>query len=250
MGSSFRGAQMKKALFLLVTIMGSLFCISARETCHELPKPILVFDFGGVIAEADNDVLFAYLERALHLSRSEVVQVIERLRASRLQGVLEDQFWKDYALSANITLPENWMESLDAVKQSAVRPNQRMIELVKKLKSFGYRVALLSNVQKHQAKIVRDKGLYLYFDPLLFSCEIGVEKPNIEAYQILLQRLHAKANECIMIDDSPENIQAAQRIGMGTILFQSVESFQAELKRRNIPEEPRSSGSQFEVFFH
>jgi FMN phosphatase YigB (HAD superfamily) len=43
-----------------------------------------------------------------------------------------------------------------------------------------------------------------------------------------------------MIDDSSENIQSAQRLGMGTILFQSTDSFFAELKRRNIPEEQRN----------
>jgi HAD superfamily hydrolase (TIGR01509 family) len=234
------GIFMKNIIISLFVAAASLLCASGFAHEREHVKPILVFDFGGVIAEADHEVLYVYMEQALHLSRSDVLQVIGQLRESRTRGVPEDQFWKEYAISANIILPENWLESLDAVKQSAVRPNQRMIEEVKKLKALGYRIALLSNVQKPQAKIVRDKGLYLYFEPIVLSCEIGVEKPNVDAYQILLQRLHAKANECIMIDDSPENIQAAQRIGMGVILFQSVESFQAELKRRNIPEQPRS----------
>ena len=214
----------------------------------ELPKPILVFDFGGVIAEADNEVVFTYLERSLHLSRKDVLQVIAQLRESRLKGISEEQFWNEYSTSTNISLPEKWVESLAAVQQSAIRPNHRMIDMVKKLKGLGYRIALLSNVSKPQAKIVRETGLYLYFDPILLSCEIGVEKPNIEAYQILLQRLHATARDCIMIDDASENIQSAQRLGMGTILFQSTDAFFAELKRRNIPEEPRKEinfGLQF-----
>lgn len=238
---------MKKALIAFVAVLSSLFApICGLE--QERPKPILVFDFGGVIAEADYEVLYLHLERALNLSRPQVMQIVSQLRDSRLKGVSEEQFWKDYAASSNTSLPENWMETLETVKQSAVWPIPRMIELVKKLKSLGYRVAMLSNVQKHQAKIVRDTGLYLYFDPLVFSCEIGVEKPNIEAYQILLQRLHAKPCQCIMIDDSPENIEAAKRLGMGTILFQSVDGFFAELKRKNIPEEPRKD-LQFGVSF-
>ena len=231
---------MKKALFLFFAALSSFFFLSIEGAEPEHKKPILVFDFGGVIAEADNEVVFTYLERSLSLSRNEVMHVIAQLRESRIKGVSEEQFWNEYATSTNMTLPEKWIESLNAVQQSAIRPNSRMIEMVKRLKAMGYRIALLSNVQKHQAKIVRDTGLYLYFDPIVLSCEIGVEKPNIEAYQILLQRLHAVPKECIMIDDSPENIQSAQRLGMGTILFQSTDSFFAELKRRNIPEEQRN----------
>ena len=230
---------MKKAFLTLVAVLSSLFMpLSGVE--QERPKPILVFDFGGVIAEADYEVLYLHLERALNLSRSQVMEVLSQLREACAKGIPEEQFWKDYATSSNTSFPDTWMATLDTVKQSAERPSPRMLELVKKLRSFGYRVAMLSNVQKHQAKIVRDRGLYLLFEPLVFSCEIGVEKPNIEAYQILLQRLHAQAAQCIMIDDSPENIEAAKRLGMGTILFQSVDGFLAELKRRNIPEEPRN----------
>ena len=231
---------MKKALFLFFAALSSFFFLSIEGAEPEHKKPILVFDFGGVIAEADNEVVFTYLERSLSLSRNGVMHVIAQLRESRIKGVSEEQFWNEYATSTNMTLPEKWIESLNAVQQSAIRPNSRMIEMVKRLKAMGYRIALLSNVQKHQAKIVRDTGLYLYFDPIVLSCEIGVEKPNIDAYQILLQRLHAVPKECIMIDDSPENIQSAQRLGMGTILFQSTDSFFAELKWRNIPEEPRN----------
>jgi putative hydrolase of the HAD superfamily len=230
-----------KSLIYLSAFLCFLFITSPTLAVHqERPKPILVFDFGGVVGEADNELLFLHLERELHLSRQQVLQVIAQLRDSQTKGISEEEFWKEYAASIQTVFSENWMQTLDTVKQSAVRANPRMIELVKKLKSLGYRTALLSNVQKHQAKIVRDKGLYLYFDPLVLSCEIGVEKPKIEAYQILLQRLKARPQECIMIDDSMENIQAVHQLGMDGILFQTVEGLVIELKKRNIPEEPRN----------
>jgi epoxide hydrolase-like predicted phosphatase len=228
--------SMKKVLLLISLLSSSLFAPSPCHTDPEHPKPIIVFDFGGVIAEIDNDALFFYLQRSLNLSPAQATQLLTKLRESRAKGVSEEEFWKEYAASTNTALPANWTESFDAVKQSAVRPIPRMIELVKTLKAQGYRVAMLSNVQKHQAKVVRDKGLHLYFDPLILSCEIGVEKPKMEAFQILVQRLHARPQDCIMIDDTPENIQAARQLGMDVILFQSVEGLQAELKRRNIPD--------------
>lgn len=227
---------MKKKFLALAAFVGILFTPVHGYAHQEHKKPILVFDFGGVIAQVDSSVLPTYVGQALHLSPSEVNDVLNALRVSRAKGVSEEEFWKEYAETTKITLPEKWTENLEIIKQSAVQPIPRMVELVKTLRSYGYRIAVLSNVQKHQAKIVRDKGLYLYFDPLVLSCEIGVEKPKIEAFQILLQRLTAAPQECILIDDSLENIQAAQQIGIHGILFQSYESLQAELKRRNIPD--------------
>ena len=227
---------MKKKFIALGAFVCVLFASVHGYVHQENKKPILVFDFGGVIAQVDTSVLPAYIGKSLQLSPSEVGEVLNALRVSRAKGVSEEEFWKEYAQTAQVTLPEKWIDNLETVKQSAVQPIPRMVELVKTLRSYGYRTAMLSNVQKHQAKIVREKGLYLYFDPLVLSCEIGVEKPKIEAFQILLQRLKASPQECILIDDSPENIQAAQQIGMNGILFQSYESLQAELKRRNIPD--------------
>lgn len=230
---------MKKIIFVLSILFCPLLLSNSRAAPDSI-KPIIVFDFGGVIADVDPTAIPSYLQRTLHVSAPEAAKILQELRESRTKGIAEEEFWRQYAASTNTELPPNWQESLEIVQQSAVIPNPRMLDLVKKLKAHGYRVAMLSNVQKHQAKIVREKGLYLYFDPLLLSCEIGVEKPRMEAYQILISRLHAKPQDCLLIDDTPANSTAARQFGMGVILFHSVDELLAELKRRNIPEEESS----------
>ena len=64
------------------------------------------------------------------------------------------------------------------------------------------------------------KAGYLdYFEPVLLSHPLKEEKPNHKAYKLVLKQLALPAQECLFIDDRPENIQAALESGMDAILF-------------------------------
>lgn len=110
-----------------------------------------------------------------------------------------------------------------------LRPIPGMWEWVQKLKEEGYQVALLSNVGPFQAAFLRATGYYAPFDPCILSCEIGVKKPQEEAYRILLEKLCLLPSECLFIDDQLKNVEAARAVGIPAIHFQSFEQFEKEL---------------------
>lgn len=56
------------------------------------------------------------------------------------------------------------------------------------------------------------------FDPICYSHEIGVNKPDPEAFRITLERLGADPEEVFFVDDVPENIEAARALGIGAHL--------------------------------
>lgn len=56
------------------------------------------------------------------------------------------------------------------------------------------------------------------FDPICYSHEIGVNKPDPDAFRITLDRLQANADEVFFVDDVPENIEAARALGIGAHL--------------------------------
>jgi len=56
------------------------------------------------------------------------------------------------------------------------------------------------------------------FDPICYSHEIGVNKPDAEAFRITLDRLQATPAEVLFIDDVPENVAAARALGIGAHL--------------------------------
>jgi putative hydrolase of the HAD superfamily len=52
------------------------------------------------------------------------------------------------------------------------------------------------------------------FDKLFLSYEIGIHKPDAGIYTHVLQNAGIKAEECVFIDDSLANVDAARLLGM------------------------------------
>jgi HAD superfamily hydrolase (TIGR01509 family) len=107
-----------------------------------------------------------------------------------------------------------------------------MYTLVNQLKEQKIPVGLLSNIDERLSKLIRDFGLYEPFNPCLLSCEIGIEKPDLKAYEFLLTQLKLPAEEIVFIDDRPENIEAAKAVGLDAILFESELQLRGELAKR------------------
>ena len=98
------------------------------------------------------------------------------------------------------------------------------------LKKKGYGVYGLSNWSAETfVPFVRDKYPVLkLLDGYVVSGFEKVKKPDPRLYHILLDRYGLKADECLFIDDSPDNIAAGEALGIRGIVFSSP----AELKER------------------
>lgn len=105
-----------------------------------------------------------------------------------------------------------------------------MEELVKKLKANGQRVFGLSNWSVETFALVRP--VYPVLDLMEDMVISGVEKvmkPDHRIFELALDRFGIKAEETIFIDDNPNNVKAANELGIHGILFQSREQLEKEL---------------------
>lgn len=59
-----------------------------------------------------------------------------------------------------------------------------------------------------------------FFIKAYYSHELGARKPNPEAFSKLLALENLGASDTLFIDDTPSNIEGAQKIGLNTILLQ------------------------------
>lgn len=217
---------MKKVLFSLITsTLTAISLIAAPQA--------IVFDFGGVLtSEPNREVVVNFIQESFCLSKEEFEKINQEKRLAVKQGKTDEEFWISYAKAKGIRLPANWTHSFKSVMQDAIAVNPQMYVLVEELREQQIPVALLSNVDERMSKLIRDFGLYAPFDPCLLSCDIGIEKPDPKIYEILLSKLNLPANQVVFIDDRPENIEAAKKIGLDAILFESEHQLRAELSKR------------------
>lgn len=72
-----------------------------------------------------------------------------------------------------------------------------------KLKSQGYKLALLSNTENIAFEKVKEKtNLEKYFDFFCLSCDVGTIKPDKKMYDCVLKKGHVLPKEALMVGDS------------------------------------------------
>jgi len=101
--------------------------------------------------------------------------------------------------------------------------------LFKKL-SENYRLALLSNTDPiHVAHMESTYNFFPYFRERIYSCSVGASKPNPLIYQQALKACKVTAHEAIYVDDIAAYAEAATRLGLTGVVFQSPDQLQSEL---------------------
>ena len=107
-----------------------------------------------------------------------------------------------------------------AWNQMIVHIPQERLELMTRLRA-SYKVLILSNTNAiheryfdalvHAQHGVKMKELV---DHAYYSHDIGLRKPDEEIYEYVIQNENLNADQVLFLDDKPENISAARRVGM------------------------------------
>lgn len=115
------------------------------------------------------------------------------------------------------------------------RPKERLDALLELRKKYG--VHLLTNTNATVMEFTRSPkftpeghSIEYFFDNTFCSHELHVCKPSAEIFLKVLERLGAKAEECVFIDDSMRNIAAAQAVGIHGLLTKEAENWYPALK--------------------
>ncbi|MFI3169414.1 MAG: HAD family phosphatase [Faecalibacterium sp.] len=118
---------------------------------------------------------------------------------------------------------QNWVVIL--------QKRRRVYNLALLLQKAGYRIYYLSNIASDTFSYLQDKQMLPSFDGGVASFEVSCNKPEPQIYQVLLQKYELLAEECIFIDDTKENVQAACNLGFtGIVIKNSVNALVRNLR--------------------
>jgi putative hydrolase of the HAD superfamily len=110
-------------------------------------------------------------------------------------------------------------------------PNPEIVELVRSVKKNGNRVFVLSNMHVDSIDFIERKyPFWDVFDGMVISSRIQMVKPELKIYQHLLEKFDLVIDKTIFIDDIPENLEAASKVGMRIIKFENAFQCKEELK--------------------
>ncbi len=115
---------------------------------------------------------------------------------------------------------DEWEMELRKYMDSKLKLMEGAKEILEYLKSKNYKLALFTNSARKTAEQKLGKfGIENYFDSVFVSEEIGA-KSSVQPFETIIEKLGAKADECIMIGNKMDEDMFAKKAGMKTVLLE------------------------------
>ncbi len=110
--------------------------------------------------------------------------------------------------------------------------NSPLITYIEKELKPHYKIGMVSNIGRGWIQNMFDEYLLEnVFDIVIQSGDEGVTKPHPQIFELCAERLDLDPDQCIMVDDLPENIAGADAAGMKGIVYGNMRDLQKELSK-------------------
>lgn len=191
----------------------------------------VIFDIGRVLIRVNVSRAMDGLATGISLSPQEVWSAIERDPhwLDWQEGRISPRDWHlnlNKRLGASLTF-----EQFSEIWNRALDPDPIHADSFLEGLSKNYRLALLSNTDPlHMAHAEGTFPFFRFFPHRIYSFRVGASKPDPLIYREALKACKVHAREAVYIDDIAAYAEAAQRLGMTGIVFQSPEQLQADLR--------------------
>lgn len=179
----------------------------------------LIFDFGDVFINLDKPSIEREL---LKLGVSKITDEMHHYASQYEKGLISTKNLTNFFRNQFPTITESdFTYAWNAIILDFPEHRLEFIEILSKEKK--YNLILLSNTNAlHIEKVIETMGQNRYnrfknsFNQFYLSHNIHLSKPNTNIYEFVLKENNLIAKECLFIDDTYKNTEAAARLGIHT----------------------------------
>jgi putative hydrolase of the HAD superfamily len=184
----------------------------------------LLVDFGGVLTTNVFESFRAFCVdegldpdaiKRLFRGEPEAVRLVRGLETGALS---EDEFGERFGELLGIERRAGLLERMFG----HIRPEQDMLEAVRRARAQRVRTGLISNSMGvgHYDRSAFPE----LFDGVVISGDGGIHKPQPEIFRLGAERVGLPPEECVFVDDLRENCEGAEAVGMTAVLHRGAES--------------------------
>ena len=196
----------------------------------------IIFDLGGVLIDWNP----RHLYRKIFKTEQEVDWFLENVCTSEWNDQQDaGRTFEDATKELLQKFPEHrepiiawygrWQETISG-------PIHGTVEILRTIRdSKNFKLYALTNWSAETFPWALENFEFLHwFEGIAVSGIEKTRKPHPEFYHRLFDRYAIQPSRAILIDDNIKNIESANRLGLGSIHFQSPEQLREELKKREI----------------
>lgn len=113
--------------------------------------------------------------------------------------------------------------------------DQRVIDIIGRLKKEGIKCYLVTNQEKYRVGYMKKElGFEELFDRVFSSADIGSKKPEREFFEFVLDKIKDECDICpdeiMFFDDSKGHVDEAKKLGIDAYFYENFEEFKELVK--------------------
>lgn len=186
-----------------------------------VPTACVIFDIGGVLEITPATGYIQRWEERLELSPGAMHERMGDVwQAGSLGSISEQGVREQLAARLGMDAPQVEAFMADLWTEYLGTPNEELIAYARSLRGTC-RLGILSN--SFVGARERETALYGFDDlveQIVYSHEIGMEKPDPRAFEAACAALGVQPESCLFIDDFAVNVEAARAVGMQAHLIE------------------------------
>ena len=195
----------------------------------------VIFDYGEVLSRSANQSVYKELLEISKLPEEVFRKYYWAYRLDYDAAILNGRaYWNKIAYEAGAEFTAVQIEQLiDRDARMWMDIDEAMLSWAIEIKRSGLRTAILSNMGENVLRAMRQSFAWLgQFDALIWSCELGIVKPDPAIYLGAVRKLCIKPEEALFIDNLEVNVIGAEAAGLHAIVFKDIEQISRGLRQR------------------
>ncbi len=202
----------------------------------------LVLDYGNVISEPQDSRCYARMASLSGLTEDFFKEAFWRYRPDYDRGAIRGlEMYRRVLESGGLALERGWDRSeverlaarlLDEDLMSWSRVSRAVTEWALSIRSSGVALGILSNMPFDFLERYGDSiELFAKADAAVFSCDVGMVKPEPAIYRELSRKLSLEPGEIAFFDDIAANVESARAAGIRAFLWTGLDRAREDFAR-------------------
>jgi putative hydrolase of the HAD superfamily len=114
-------------------------------------------------------------------------------------------------------------------------PVPGVIETISELRRRGLRIGLITVCSEDVPQLWPETAFHGIFDAEVFSCSVGLRKPDPRIYRLALDELGVEPGEAVFVGDGAnDELAGAERVGMTAVMLERPGEDQPEWDGRRV----------------